>query len=213
MRKKILILGGTQMVGRDFVELLANNIDYELSIANRGITNKDLFDHLEHINIDRNHLDSCKELSGRFFDIVIDFSCYNVNQLNNILKFIFYDYYILISTQSVLDTHAIQTKTHWLHQYAKDKKELEQYAIDNNLKNTTIIRPCALYGKHDYTNRFYESNNKFYLKNSGTEVVSNKYNINVREFSQYLLEHIQHSNLNNIKILHIDGDGITYYDY
>ena len=213
MRKKILILGGTQMVGRDFVELLANNIDYELSIANRGITNKDLFDHLEHINIDRNHLDSCKELSGRFFDIVIDFSCYNVNQLNNILKFIFYDYYILISTQSVLDTHAIQTKTHWLHQYAKDKKELEQYAIDNNLKNTTIIRPCALYGKYDYTNRFYESNNKFYWKNSGTEVVSNKYNINVKEFSEYLLQYIQDNDLNNIKILHIDGDGITYHDH
>jgi dTDP-4-dehydrorhamnose reductase len=213
MQKKTLILGGTQMVGRDFVELLFDNIDYKLSIANRGITNKDLFAHLEHINIDRNHLDSCKELSGRFFDIVIDFSCYNINQLNNILKFISYDYYILISTQSVLDTHAIQTKTHWLHQYAKDKKELEQYTIDNNLKNTTIIRPCALYGKHDYTNRFYEHNNKFYSKQSGNEVVSDKYNINVREFSQYLLEHIQHSNLNDIKILHIDGDGITYYDY
>jgi nucleoside-diphosphate-sugar epimerase len=210
--QKILIVGGTQMVGRDFVELLSDNINYKLYIANRGITNKDLFKHLEHINIDRNHLDSCKELSGRFFDIVIDFSCYNINQLNNILKFISYDYYILISTQSVLDTHAIQTKTHWLHQYAKDKKELEKYSIDNNLKNTSIIRPCALYGKHDYTNRFYSSDNKFYWKHSGTEVVSNKYNINVREFSQYLLQYIQYHNLNNIKILHIDGDGITYHD-
>jgi nucleoside-diphosphate-sugar epimerase len=213
MSKKLLILGGTQMVGRDFVELLSDNINYKLSIANRGITNKNLFTHLEHITIDRNNPDTCKELSGRFFDIVIDFSCYNVNQLNNILKFISYDYYILISTQSVLDTHAIQTKTHWLHKYAKDKKTLEEYIVYNKLKNTNIVRPCALYGKHDYTNRFYEHDNKFYSKQSGNEIVSNKYNINVREFSQYLLEYMQHSNLTNIKILHIDGAGITYYDH
>ena len=201
------------MVGRDFVELLSDNIDYKLSIANRGITNKNLFTHLEHITIDRNNLDTCKELSGRFFDIVIDFSCYNVDQLTNILKFISYDYYVLISTQSVLDTHAIQTKTHWLHKYAKDKKTLEEYIIDNKLKNTNIVRPCALYGKHDYTNRFYENNNKFYSKQSGKEIVSNKYSINVRQFSQYLLQYIQDHNLNNSKVLHIDGAGITYYGH
>lgn len=200
------------MVGRDFVDICINNNIYP-TIANRNITNKDLFPNLEHITIDRNNKSNCSILYGNFFNIVIDFSCYNINQLKNILKFISYDYYVLISTQSVLDTNALNTPEHWLHQYAKDKKDLEQYVLDTKLKNINIVRPCALYGKHDYTNRFYESNNKFYWKNSNIEVVSNKFNINVREFSQYLLEYIQNNNLNNNKILHIDGDGITYYDY
>lgn len=214
MSTKILILGGTQMVGRDFIELLLNNnFNCDLYIANRGITNRNLFSNLSHITIDRDNKSDCIELNGYFFDIVIDFSCYNTNQLKNILDFISYNYYILISTQSVLDSHALNTKDHWLHKYAKDKKDLEQYVISNKIKNTNIVRPCALYGKNDYTNRFYESNNKFYWKHSGTEVVSNKYSINVREFSEYLLQYIQNNDLNNIKILHIDGDGITYYDY
>ena len=48
MSKKndILVLGGTQMLGRDFVETLLSEHtnDYNIYIANRGLTNNHLFE-------------------------------------------------------------------------------------------------------------------------------------------------------------------------
>jgi len=83
--KKILILGGTQMVGRDFVELCLEN-DVQPTLANRGITNKNIFTNLKTIYIDRKNKDSCTILKQEdTYDIVIDFSCYYTNDLINII--------------------------------------------------------------------------------------------------------------------------------
>lgn len=43
---KILVLGGTQFIGRDLVETLMINENYSLSLANRGISNTNLFNNL-----------------------------------------------------------------------------------------------------------------------------------------------------------------------
>ena len=52
---KILVLGGTQFIGRDLVETLMTDENYSLSLANRGISNTNLFNNLCKLNIDRNN--------------------------------------------------------------------------------------------------------------------------------------------------------------
>lgn len=209
MNNKILVIGGTQMIGRDFIELcLENNI--EPIIANRGITNKDLFPKLQHIQIDRNFKEKCQSLKNLEFDLVIDFSCYNINQLTNILDYIKYKKYIILSTLCVYDNEALTKKEHWLHNYCLQKKYLEDYIRDKNLSNFLIVRPCVLYGKYDYTNRFYEKNNIIYWKHNNEIVIEDKYHIPVRKFSNHLYDYIQKKWSESIVTqINIDSYGVT----
>jgi hypothetical protein len=200
-----LIVGGTQMIGRDFVQLCINKNIYP-TIANRNITNKNLFSQLNHISIDRNILDTCKNLNQQNFDIVIDFSCYNIEQFLNVYNNITCNNYILISTLCTFDKNVLNDYSHWLHGYCKNKKIVEDYIVNNNIKNISIVRPCVIYGKYDYTNRFYEKNNKIYWKHNHVPVQENKYYMPVNKFSNYLLEYMQSGRYH--KIVHIDGDGI-----
>ena len=136
---KILILGGTQMIGRDFVEfLLQIDGNHNIYIANRGVTNSNLFigNNIYNKKIDRNNIELCKILSGMSFDLVIDFSCYNKNQLQNILYYIKYTRYIILSTLCVSDQTVLSDKGHWLYNYCKDKKELEKYIFENTSQIT-----------------------------------------------------------------------------
>jgi len=202
---KILIIGGTQMIGRDFVELCIENNIYP-TLANRGVTNTNLFLDLKKIFIDRNDKFKCFNLKNKYFDIVIDFSCYNVNQFLNIYDNIKYNKYIIISTLCVFSDSVLNDESHWLHNYCKNKQLLETYIINTKINNICIVRPCVLYGKNDYTNRFYEKNNSIYWKNSDTIVIPDKYHMPVRKFSLYLLQYIL-NNINNT-FIHIDNDGL-----
>lgn len=205
---KILVIGGTQMIGRDFVELcLENNI--EPVLANRGITNRSLFKNLTHIQIDRNYEESCRNLKNIEFDIIIDFSCYNKDQLINILKNVKYNKYIILSTLCVFDNEAITDTKHWLNNYCLQKKILEEYIFNNKLNNFLIVRPCVLYGKHDYTNRFYEKNNEIYWKHNNEIVKESKYYIPVRKFSNYLYDYVFRKNFEK-KSINIDLHGANY---
>jgi len=207
---KILIIGGTQMIGRDFVELcLENNI--EPVLANRGITNKNLFPQLQHIQIDRNFKGKCQSLKNLEFDLVIDFSCYNINQLTNIVDYIKYKKYVILSTLCVYDNEALTKKEHWLHNYCLNKKYLEDYIRDKNLSNFLIVRPCVLYGKYDYTNRFYEKNNIIYWKHNDMAVEESKYYIPIRKFSNLFYNYI--FNYNNSKIKSIDINSTEIIEY
>lgn len=209
MNKKILILGGTQMIGRDFVEYyLDRNLSNNIVIANRGITNNNLFIDIEKITIDRSKEDGCKDINFRYFDTIVDFSCYSINDLFNVLKYVKYSKYIVLSSLCSNDNNILLNKQHWLYSYCVGKKEIEQYITVNNIDNFTIVRPCVLYGKYDYTNRFYEKNNKIYWKNNDIEVVPDRYHIPVRQFSESLYKCLDI----NAKIINIDGEGISIMD-
>jgi len=191
-KETILILGGTQMVGRDFVETIQNtNPEYYLYLANRGITNKSLFPHINTIIVDRNNKESCSILSSYVFDIVIDFSCYNVKQYLNVIDYLKYKKYILISTQSVMDSNTLHKKDlndpyYW---YCFNKKELEDYIKTKNTK-TIIVRPGAIYGENDYTNRFEKREGKYYWKNTNIEPTEDKGCIYIKKFTSYLIQNI-----------------------
>lgn len=198
---KILILGGTQMLGRSFVESIDSMGLYDITIANRGQTNNELFQHVKHIRIDRDHTEQCHSLSGMNYDTVVDFSCYNTDQFKNTLKYIVCNRYILISTQSVLDTKTIESNNYNdpYFLYTINKKRIEDY-INSNLFDypINIIRPCAVYGENDYTGRFENRNNVFYWKGSNTIANRESGCISINLFTEKLVKIFKSDTTNGI---------------
>jgi nucleoside-diphosphate-sugar epimerase len=195
MSFNILVLGGTQMLGRDFVGVLSNMSQYNITIANRGLTNPSLFPNIKHITIDRNDSANCESLVGEKYDYIVDFSCYNIDQFNNTFNYLSYDRYLLISTQSVLDTRVLNegNSLDTYYQYCLLKKQLEDFIINNeNIKNITIARPCAVYGEHDYTNRFEKRGDDFFWKQSNNTRASKETGcIYIEDLTQKLVELLQ----------------------
>ena len=201
--KTILILGGTQMLGRDFVEtLLLDREKYDITLANRGITNKNLFPDLKKLKIDRDSEESYNPLEHVNFDLIIDFSCYRKEQLIQTLKHAKYQKYILISTQSVFDTQLISsnnyTNEYW--KYCYNKKEIEDYVYDNKIFTITIVRPCAVYGDNDYTNRFEKKENIYYWRHNGARASDTKGCISVQSVTEILIGLVKKEQIEEEKI-------------
>jgi nucleoside-diphosphate-sugar epimerase len=156
---KILILGGTLFIGKRFVELIQNK-NYNITLANRGVSGK------VDIKIDRNNAESCKNLNNSYFDIVVDFSGYNPEQLINVVSNIRFNKYIFISTSGVafLPFRNVGPEDYEMAAYIFNKKKCEDYIIEN-ISNYNIIRPCYVVGEGDYTERFYKDGSKYFWKN------------------------------------------------
>ena len=156
---KILILGGTLFIGKRFVELIENK-NYNITLANRGVSGK------VDIIIDRNNSESCKNLNNSYFDIVVDFSGYNPEQLINVVSNIRFNKYIFISTSGVafLPFRNVGPEDYEMAAYIFNKKKCEDYIIEN-ISNYNIIRPCYVVGEGDYTERFYKNGSKYFWKN------------------------------------------------
>jgi nucleoside-diphosphate-sugar epimerase len=188
----ILIIGGTQMLGKEFVNQISQQNKYNIFIANRGVTNPLFLKEAAHthIKIDRNFDAECTKLLNYTFDIVIDFSCYTVNQFKNTYKYLKYKKYIYISTMSVHEKHIISNPNlaNDYHRYCVDKFLIEEYIKQNKIKNCLIVRPCAIYGDDDYTNRFYKKDGEYYWKSNNSKVGVGT--MHVEDFSQFLLYHI-----------------------
>lgn len=187
----ILILGGTQMLGKNLTNLLLKKFkNFNITLANRNITNPNLFPTLPLIKIDRDIESSCSILSNYNFDVVIDFSCYTTTQFLNTYKFLKYKKYIYISTIGTHQNNIINNPdlNNNYHVYYVNKFLVEQFIKNNNIKNCLIIRACAIYGDDDYTDRFYKINNKYYWKSDNSEVgVGTMF---VDDFSNLLISHI-----------------------
>jgi nucleoside-diphosphate-sugar epimerase len=86
--------------------------------------------------------------------------------------------------------------------YCINKKEIEDYIV-KNLTNTLIIRPVAIYGDNDYTNRFYKQNNRYYLKSTNLVINNKEGYMFVEDFTKRLLECIHIDTTNTLKIMDI----------
>lgn len=169
--ERILILGGTNFIGRNLVEFLMNYDSYDITLFNRGITNLDLFNSVNTIKGDRNNYEDLIKLKLDW-DYIIDLSCYfpkNIKPLLD-LKFTNLKKYIFISTCSVYDNKDVHGKlidekyrtleyspeleTSTNETYGNRKAECERLLIQSNI-NYTILRPSLVYGKYDNTDRFY----------------------------------------------------------
>ena len=162
---KILILGGTKFVGKKIADSLFTNSDHEINFLNRGVSNPEIFKKYKTIFMDRNNSNLILE-DKPFYDLVIDVSCYDINQLVNVIKNITFEKYIFISSSAVsgIPFTNVSPDMYEMAQYAYKKKECEDYII-NNIKKYLIFRPCYIVGENDYTNRFYKKDGKYYWNN------------------------------------------------
>jgi 2'-hydroxyisoflavone reductase len=173
--KKILILGGTGFVGRILTENLVFS-GIKPVLFNRGKRNPGLFPYLRHIKGNR-LTEDINRIAGENWDVVVDFSCMfpdNLEEILNILKGKV-GRYIFISTLSVypmddpefwkdpvnevaatLGCTPEQRKDPDVNStYGQKKAECERILLGRNDIDSIIFRPGLIYGRYDYTDRFY----------------------------------------------------------
>jgi hypothetical protein len=180
----ILILGGSKFVGKNFVDYISIDSDYNIFLANRGITKT------PDIVINRDNEKDCINLKNKEYDVVVDFSCYDLNQFKNTYQSLKFNKYIFISTSAVeaIPFQNVSPDMYEMVRYAHNKKECEDFIV-NNIKNYSIIRPCYIVGKDDYTNRFYRKDDKYYW-NNGLELT---YYIEANNLSKLIFNELNNS--------------------
>lgn len=159
----ILVLGGTQFVGRAFVDV-ALAAGHEVALVHRGQTGADLFPQCEHILLDRN--EGYGPLTGRRFDGVVDVSAYVPRTAGQAAREIETDRYLFVSTISVYDgfrSDGTDEDTPLLS--AVDDTEEVSAGTYGGLKvacerevraarpGAEIVRPGIIGGAYDPTNR------------------------------------------------------------
>lgn len=173
---KILVIGGTQFIGRHVVEKLLKH-GYDVTLLNRGQTAPGLFPDLQSIMADRQSPD-LKNVKGlqQSWDAVIDLSAYYPKDVASLLDILdgFTSKYIFCSTISVYETLALDGASPMLTEkskllsctpeeavdtsmmtYGKRKAECERLIEKNQSKIPfAIIRPSVVFGAYDHTDRF-----------------------------------------------------------
>lgn len=180
MQKKVLILGGTQFVGRHLCERLEKRDDLNVTLFHRGKTNPGLFPGFRHVHGDR-EADGLLPLAQENWDAIVDFSGYYPRTLRAFLSAIRESHqhnqpqprYIFVSTISVYDldafsaeetisaqspivswTEADETDTTMLT-YGQRKAACEAVVQSFPEFNPVIFRPGLIYGPYDPTDRTY----------------------------------------------------------
>jgi|ERR1043165_1712775 2'-hydroxyisoflavone reductase len=173
MKKRILVLGGTMFVGRILVEKLKELPHYELTLFNRGKSNANLYADVNQLHGDR-ETDDILQICNQEWDCIIDFSGYYpvtferlLNDLRGKVK-----RYIFISTVSVYNLGKFEgravTEVDEIHgcteeqkasrlpdAYGEKKAEMERILQAQDWLDKIILRPSFIYGRFDWTNRFY----------------------------------------------------------
>ncbi|MGL4231445.1 MAG: NAD-dependent epimerase/dehydratase family protein [Casimicrobium sp.] len=157
---KILILGGTQFLGRHIVDVaLAKR--HEITLFNRGQRNTDLFPHVEKLRGDRNG--DMSALKHRAFDCVIDCCGYTPEQMRRTADALGVNvpHYIFISSVSAYGKRPPLERfdeTAPLASgdvgYGEEKARSEETISAVYPDRVTIIRPGLIVGPHDHTGRF-----------------------------------------------------------
>lgn len=155
---KILLIGGTGVLSTDIRELSVKK-GHEVYILNRGKNkNKNNNNEVKVIIGDIRKIKETKEvLKDYYFDVVIDFLSFNLEQLKGTLE-IFNkkcEQYIFISSatayrktkkdEKITEDYELNNES-W--EYANHKRECEKYLKENFEKNGqkyTIIRPYVTY--------------------------------------------------------------------
>ena len=164
---KILVLGGTQFVGRALVEAaLATGAD--VTLFHRGLTNPNLFPEAEHVLGDRDG--GLGALEGQTWDACIDVSGYLPRLVGDAAAFLRdrVERYVHISTIAVyadlsvprdeagpLATIADETTEEITGETYGALKALGERAVAGVYgERSAIVRPGFIIGPHDHTGRF-----------------------------------------------------------
>jgi len=218
--KKILIINGTQFVGRNLVEQLLPLEAYDITLFNRGKTNPDLFPEVKRIIGDRNTNDLHK-VAEQNWDCVIDISCYFPNPLEKFLQQLEgkVGRYVFVSTGSVynLETENKQgymtedfpkcaySKADRIDEtmatYGKRKVACEEVLLSQDWLDTIILRPALIVGHYDYSDRLYywfyktKIQHSFIIPNEGKDKISYT---DVLDFSKMMIQSIDIQNKHQV---------------
>lgn len=175
MKENILILGGTNVIGRCVVETLLVNDLFNVYTFNRGKTNPELFNdsNVTRILGDRNNEKDIAKIKSIEFDYIIDLSCFHPNNLKLIIDTLNINKikkYVLISSVSVYDLETkglldekSKLKTFkneyaghkdYSASYGERKAECERILIQSGV-NYSILRPANIYGKYSHSDKLY----------------------------------------------------------
>lgn len=163
----ILIMGGTQFLGRAIVEAAAA-AGHQVTLFNRGKTNPHLFQEHEQLRGDRKTGD-LSALKGRSFDRIIDVNAYYPRVVRELLEAVDTEHYTLISTLSVyagstelnqdesapladLDDETTEDVTG--ETYGGLKVLCEKEATARMDGRALLVRSGLIVGPHDPTDRF-----------------------------------------------------------
>lgn len=172
MSVKILILGGTQFVGRHLCEYLLTT-GHQVTLFNRGKTNPALFPQFKHLHGDRLTSD-IQQINQQDWDVVVDFSAYYPRPLREQVQALSgrVGRYVFVSTVSVYDlatageaeidentptvtcSSAAEIDTTMMT-YGQRKVACEQILRQTPAINPVIFRPGLIYGPYDPTDRAY----------------------------------------------------------
>lgn len=164
---KLLVLGGTQFLGRHVVEAALDR-GIEVTTFTRGRTNPSLFPHVEKLTGDRDGDHAA--LRGRSWDAVVDTSSYFPRQTAAAAAVLrdAVDRYVFVSTASVYAEYppggaTESTPTHVAlddassvgpESYGPLKVACERVIVTTFGERALVTRPGVLIGPHDPTNRF-----------------------------------------------------------
>ncbi len=216
---KILIIGGTLFIGRNVVEQLLTEKEYELTIFNRGLTNPNLFPEVKKIRGDRN-TDDVQHIAKEKWDYVIDLACYYPHSLKAILANLSKNVkrYIFVSTCSVygfpdagycdesfpiLECTAEEALDETSKTYGKRKSECERILEASGIKYTSL-RPALVYGKYDNIDRHYywlyqvKKRQEILLPDKGKLIASGTYVIDLVKVIKELLSEKEYAKVYNI---------------
>ena len=176
MKKKLLIFGGSRLIGKEFVTTYSEN--YEITVANRGNRNAGLPETLSFMQLDRYDAYSMSTaLKGTIWDVVIDCLCYSPTHARILLEIPFeFKKLICISTISVYQGSGpffeenFQPE-HYEYQcdvpvasysgtpkegelsYGEGKRQAEAFYLKEGKGNVIFLRFPIVIGVDDYTHR------------------------------------------------------------
>jgi len=173
---KLLVIGGTQFVGRAFVEEAARGGE-EVTVFHRGASEPADFPDVDHVHGDRDG--QFGRLQGRAWDVVLDTCAYFPRAVREVAALAdSFDGYALIST---LGVHPDDMPAGWNEEtatyqppfpqtedvtgesYGPLKVACEREAVRAFGGECLIIRPGYIVGPHDPTDRF-----TYYVRRAAT---------------------------------------------
>lgn len=217
--KKVLILGGTQFIGRNLVEQL-QGLNYDITLFNRQQTQPNLFPDVKKIKGDRETAD-IKYFTDQYWDCIIDFSCFYPDSLEILLNKLKgkAGRYIFISTLSVygldedlcrleikenfetLPCNQFERRDNSMTTYGQRKAECERVLLKKEWLDKIILRPSIVYGKYDPTDRFYywlykaKKCKRVVLPNNGMDKITLSY---VEDLTNIIIQSIKIKNHSTI---------------
>ena len=164
--KNILVLGGTYFLGPAFVEA-ARGCGHSLTLFNRGVTNPDMFPHIEKLRGYRSPATDEEDLSAlakRRWDAVVDVWPHDPSMVSSAAKLLkdHTKHYLYVSSigayaEDQLAQPHITEETplaRWdgtQSFYCRGKAESERHLNAIIGHNLTIVRPCGIKGVRDDT--------------------------------------------------------------